>query len=109
MTAVKSLSTAGSSAACAGRAPKAMVKRIAAQSCVRRFIFSSSKSERLELDRIRQKVPEHFARRRDISSERRVFVLKERHHLKNQKIVALAKLCERRPAPPCMERTEPGE
>src|SRR5262245_25596506 len=61
MTAVRSLSTAGSSSACEGRATRARVDRIAAQTGVRALIFSSSKSEGLELGRIRQKIPERVA------------------------------------------------
>src|SRR5215831_1440476 len=106
MTAVRSLSNAGSSAASESPATKAIVGRIAAQTCVRLFIHSSSKSEGLELGRIRQKIPERFTRRGDIARERRIFVLQERDHLENEKIKVLAKFCERRPATPRVECAE---
>src|SRR5262245_27062537 len=106
MTAVRSLSTAGSSSACEGRATRARVERIAAQTGVRALILSSRKSEGFELGRIRQKIPERVARRGDIARERRIFVLQERDHLENEKIKILAKFCERRPATPRVERAE---
>src|SRR5262249_14507320 len=64
------------------------------------------RSERLELGRIRQKIPQRFARREDVSGERRILVLKKRDDLEDQEVVALAKLCERRPAPPLVECAE---
>src|SRR2546426_9645333 len=108
MTAVRSFSTAGSSAACEGPPVRAMADRIAAQqTCVRLFIASPPvESEGLELAWIRQKIPERFARRGDISSERRILVLQERHHLEDQKIIVLPKLCECCPAVPRVERAE---
>src|SRR5213593_2085138 len=108
MTAVRSFSTAGSSAACEVRPVRAMADRIAAQqTCARLFIASPPvESEGLELGWIRQKTPERFARRGDISSERRIFVLQDRHHLENQKIVVFPKPCECCPAMPRVERAK---
>src|SRR5262245_65952349 len=64
------------------------------------------RSERLEFHRIRQKIPQGFTRREDISRERRVLILKQGDDLEHQQVVALAKLRERRPAAPLVECPE---
>src|SRR5262245_62187608 len=67
------------------------------------------RSKRLELHRVRQKIPQRFARRKDVSRERGVLILKQGDNFENQEIVALAKLRERRAAAPVVECAEPLE
>src|SRR3990172_10752190 len=90
MTAVRSLSSAGSSAAGDGAATIAASENIKTEARVRVImpLFLESCC-RIEFFRIREDAPDRFARPRDRAGQRRIAVLDQGEHLEDQHVVRL--------------------